>query len=237
MIFVGTLESGEGDFEQCKKAIADQKDVQVVHKVISGLSEADAHNALWNSWAEAKSNGCNLFVKIDADTVLNDVTALKTIQGMFQSDPTLSGMQCYLHDYFTNEKIYGLNCFSSSVIFNETKDPLMCDRGIDVGHTNVLRGNSLPSRLNPAASHCFRAIPKQAFHYGVHRSLKEQKDTLQKVKVQWQKSKDDIRMWALLGAKFSTYFTKTSGFNYTDKQFCDIFEFVKSNLKEFSAEL
>lgn len=237
MIFVGTLESGEGDFERCKTAIEKQIDVQVVHKVISGLPEADAHNELWKSWAEAKKNGCNVFVKIDADTTLNGSDCLKEIESMFMSDPMLSGIQCYLDDYFTNEKIYGLNCFSSSVVFNETKDPLMCDRGIDVGHTKVLRGNSLPDVLNPVGKHCHYASPKQAFHYGVHRSLKEQKETLQKVKLQWQKSKDDIRMWALLGAKFSSYFTKKTGFNYTDKQFSDIFEFVNSNLKEFSAEL
>jgi len=239
MIFVGTLESGEGDFKECCLAIQQQKFVEPLHKAICGLPEKEAHNELWKTWEEIKKKEptCHLFVKVDADTVLAHDEVLWDIFNLFAANQRLTGVQAYIKDFYTDEFIYGLNCFSREVVFNETKDPLMCDRNVDTNHDVVLRGNELPASLNPAALHCYHSNELQSFHYGLHRSLKGQKDILAKVKRAWLKHGDDRRMWALLGDKFSYCFDKKSGFNYGDKKFLEIYEFCKNNLNEFKKEI
>lgn len=238
MIFVGTMSCGEGDTQKCIEAISKQKHVDVLHKVIWDLPEKEAHNELWKAWGEAKQKpNCHLFIKIDADTVLAHDEVLWDIFNLFASNQKLTGVQAYIKDFYTDESIYGLNCFSSSVVFNETTDPLMCDRNVDTNHNIVLRGKDLPASLNPAAYHCFHSNEKQSFHYGLHRSLKGQKDILTKVKRAWIKNGDDRRLWALFGDKFSYCFDKKNGFNYNDKKFLEIFKFCEDNKEEFKKEI
>ena len=64
-----------GRFNCCCNIINTQKDVDVHHEIISGLPEHEAHIKLWQTWNRAKSKH-DLFVKIDADTVLNDAHSL-----------------------------------------------------------------------------------------------------------------------------------------------------------------
>lgn len=238
MIFVGTMMCDEGDFDKCVEAILSQKNVIVHHEIIKNLPEKEAHNQLWDSWNDFKSQNSNsIFVKIDADTVLINENVLDTIQSLFENNSRLTGIQAYLKDFYTEDLIYGLNCFSSKVVFNQTIDPLMCDRNVDTNHDVVIRGTDLPTALNPAAYHCYSSTNLQSFHYGVHRSLKGQKDTLSKVKRAWIRSGDDRRLWALLGDKFSYCFDKKKGFNYNDKKLLEIFEFCKSNIDEFKKEI
>jgi len=195
-IFVGTLSSGEAEFDECCAAIASQTDVNVTHHIIQNQPEFEAHNMLWAAWAEHKPTH-DLFVKIDADTVLNRNTALLEISELFK-DEMVTGAQIPLHDYFTDALIYGLNCFSPVVQFRQSKRRLFADHA-DFGHKKTLKGDAV-GHLAPIGWHGKNPSPTQSFHFGFHRALKGQKDVIKKLAVAWQRYQDAPREWALAGA-------------------------------------
>src|ERR1700680_4550668 len=119
-IFVGTMHMQEGDFQACLASIQAQENVVVSHVIISGLKEKEAHNALWNAWRQQGPYN-DLFIKIDADTVLANTNILRNFWDLFQTNPRITGVQAPLHDYFTDSFINGLNSFSKKVVFNDTK--------------------------------------------------------------------------------------------------------------------
>ncbi len=222
-IFIGTMFSGEGDFDECVKMVAMQRDVHVTHKVITNLPEREAHNALWQSWREAK-NTHDLFVKVDADTVLAGYNTLKTIWELMSSDVRITGLQAPLHDFFTLEMINGLNCFKPSVTFNDTSDDLFCDRRVDVGHDVVISSENVPDSLRPAGFHCYGTTPKQAFHFGLHRALKGQSNIIERVRRAHVNAGWSLkRQLVLEGASCAGIFADGS-FNYTDDRFNEAFD-------------
>lgn len=223
-VFVGTLNCGEGDYNECCSAIKQQRGVEVTHISISNLTEKEAHNNLWQSWRDAKLTH-DMFVKVDADTVLSHQHVLLNFWEMMYSNPRITGIQAPLLDYFTDGYINGLNCFAPNVIFRDTADELFCDRQVDVNHDIVIKSNGVPASLKPAGYHCFHANKKQAFHFGVHRALKGQKNIIDLVKNAHQRHGDILRQIAILGAENAQSFSK-GGFNYNDEHFNSVFESI-----------
>lgn len=195
-IFVGTLSSGEAEFDECVGAVAAQAGVIVTHHIIKNQPEFEAHNMLWAAWDNQK-HVHDLFVKIDADTVLNRDTALAEIFTLFENSE-VTGAQIPLWDYFTDDVINGLNCFSPAVQFRPSQKRLFADHA-DFGHNKVLKGDAV-KHLSPIGWHGKNPSPSQAFHFGFHRKMKGQKDVLQKTAAAWRKYGDDARGWALAGA-------------------------------------
>lgn len=195
-IFVGTLACGEAEREECLAAVAAQTGVSVTQAVVENLPELEAHNALWDAWEAAKASQ-DLFVKIDADTVLARPTALAEIAALF-SDEAVTGAQILLHDFFTEQLIPGLNAFSRAVIFRRATDRLWTDR-VDGGHRLVLKGESV-RHLAPIGWHCRMPHPRQAFHFGLHRALKKQEAMIARCAEVWLVEHDEARAWALAGA-------------------------------------
>jgi hypothetical protein len=222
-IFVGTMFSNEGELQDCVAKIQAQEGVVVSHAIISNLKEREAHNALWKAWREAKSSH-DLFVKVDADTVLASTTTLLEIHTQFQNNERVTGLQAPLFDYMSDDLINGLNVFSKRVVFNDSKDELYCDRQIESGHDIILRQKDLPNSLIPAGFHCFNSTDKQAFHYGIHRMLKGQTMTLDNVFNAWVRDRDRVRLFALVGAHMSPRFFKNKRFNYEDQDFIEAFQ-------------
>lgn len=213
-VFVGTLACGEAELPECRAAVAAQKGVSVTHHVIENLAELPAHNALWSAWSDAKV-AHDLFVKIDADTVLARDTALAEIAALF-ADPDVTGAQILLHDYFTDRLIGGLNCFSRDVIFRQGTDRLFTDR-VDAGHRKVLKGEPV-RHLAPIGWHCRNPHPRQAFHFGLHRALKKQDDIVARCAQLWLLERDEARGWALAGA-LSVGWRLRRHFDYGDTRF------------------
>jgi len=213
--FIGTLHSGEGDFDKCCKMLSSQENVEITHKIISNLPEKEAHNELWKAWYNVKQQmHYDVFVKVDADTVLRDTKTLFNIVNEFNNNDQLTGIQAPLMDYMTDQLINGLNCFGPTVKFNVTESLLYCDRNVDTGHNVVLRQNDLKSCLVPAGYHCYNSTDIQAFHYGVHRALKNQTHTILRVKDVWLIKQDRTRALALIGARMAENFNHTNH-NYT----------------------
>lgn len=220
-IFVGTMYSQEGDFQISLERIQKQEGVIVTHFIVAGLSEKDAHNALWKAWNDNKSSH-DLFVKVDADTVLASTKTLSEMVQLFKDEPRLTSVQAPLHDYMTDEFINGLNAFSPKVVFNDTRDELFCDR-VDTGHDIRMRSNEVPDHLRPAGHHCHHANERQAFHFGLHRALKGQREIMKKVHKAWKRDNDKIRAYALIGATMYDRFVSNRKFNYVDQEFNDAF--------------
>lgn len=235
-IFVGTLYSGEGEFQCCIDKIHKQKNVEITHCVIAGLGEKDAHNSLWAAWKNARESH-DLFVKIDADTVLCSDNTLFQVWQQFLANPRVTGLQAPLDDYMTKTLINGLNAFSPKVVFNDTRDDLYCDRQVDVGHDIVLRSNEIPISLRPAGLHCYHSSDKQAFHYGLHRTLKNQRHTIDLVKSAWMNDRDRARAMALIGSAMSHQFVNNHKFNYCDEEFKEALLKAETRYDEFSKYL
>jgi hypothetical protein len=221
-VFIGTLHCNEADYEQCKSAIDSQKNVSITHATITNLPELEAHNKLWDLWRFVKQD-YDLFIKIDADTVLCNEFIVHEICKIFASNQDITGLQAPLHDYFTDSFINGLNCFSPAVTFLTSKDSLYCDRKVDVDHKITISSNQVPACLKPAGLHCHFASDEQAFHFGLHRALKNQNEILQRVKSAHAIYNDRKRKLVLLGSEASKAF-KNGNFNYTDEQFRTSFE-------------
>lgn len=234
-IFVGTMYCGEGDFEKCKNAILNQVNVETEHFIVQDKPEKEAHDTLFTKWNQLKKD-FSLFVKVDADTVLNGDDILKKIFDFMYSDKDITGLQIPIYDYFTDSLIAGLNCFKPEVIFNTNSHHLYCDR-VDSGHKKQIVGNAVPEYFIPGAHHCNYATNKQAYHYGVHRALKNQRTNIQKVYNAWKTHKDDLRLYALIGADHSKYFANGNEFNYTDDKFINHFKDAENQLESYKIKL
>lgn len=231
-IFVGTLHCGEAEFEASREATLLQKNVTVTHHIISELPEYEAHNALWQAWDQARVDH-DLFVKIDADTVLNRDTALSEIYDLFRL-PDVTGCQILLHDFFTDDLIAGLNAFAPAVQFRASRSRLFADHA-DFGHKIVLKGEAV-AHLAPIGFHCQVPHPYQAFHYGYHRALKKQKAVIQKVAQAWQKDPQEGRAWALAGAASVRWWRRGSS-DYNSKSLRRLFAELQNDGKRNEAVL
>ena len=226
-VFVGTMYCGERDFDTCKQSLSSQKGVEIEHCIIENLPEKEAHNRLWSSWRAVQHTTFDMFVKVDADTVLAHDNVLMEFLMLLNANKRITGIQAPLHDYYTDGLINGLNCFSNDVIFSDSTDYLYCDRNVDGGHDIVLKAENVPDTLRPAGHHCHNASEIQSFHFGLHRTLKNQHATLARVRAAWERKHseklDDNRSFALLGAMMAYRFTD-GGFNYTDPKLMTLFE-------------
>lgn len=234
-VFIGTMHCGEGDYVDCCTAIINQQNVDVHHVTIANMPEKEAHNRLWDQWRKVQHVGYDMFVKIDADTVLANDHVIAEIWKLFQSNTRITGIQAPLLDYFTDGSINGLNCFTPRVLFTDTNDPLFCDR-VDVGHDVVIKADGVPNSLKPAGYHCFKSTDAQSFHFGLHRALKNQASLLELVRKAWLKHNDRQRAMALLGAQAATNF-KNGEFNYADERFQVTLVATISRFDELSTQL
>lgn len=199
-VWFGTMHSGEAEFARSSAAIAGQTGLsEIKHYVVSGMPEAKAHNALWSAWESEKAN-YDLFVKVDADTVIDSTEAVSRVWEMFAADPRVTGAQLKLHDYFTDDLIAGLNFFTPVVVFNVSPE-LYCDR-VDTNHNVVLKGEPV-SHLEPVGLHCIEPNDSQAFHFGLHRMLKDQTDVMKRTFDVWKTKRDRPRSLALFGASMA----------------------------------
>lgn len=234
-VFIGTMYCGEGDYAESCSSISKQVGVDVKHVIIEHLPEKDAHNQLWQSWRKVQ-NEFDMFVKVDADTVLAHSEVLLEFRKLMSTNTRVTGIQAPLLDYFTDGYINGLNCFSPKVTFRDTADSLFCDRQVDVDHDVVIKANGVPEQLRPAGYHCYAATKKQAYHFGIHRALKNQTDVIGQVRKAWLRNRDSLRAWALLGASHATCFSD-GGFNYTDERFCQAFDATSKRYDELVNDL
>jgi len=172
-ILVGTLYSGENEFEECVNAIKQQTHPDFDHIIIQGLPQHQAHRELYETFL-AQKDTYDLLIKVDADTVIKSSNLFEDIELKITENPWLEVMNIGVDDFFTARMIpAGIQVYRNTVTWNfdkETAFPDIPDNPADKYYYDK-------SELAPAAVHCKNPSKYQAFHYGVHRGIK----SLQKI--------------------------------------------------------
>lgn len=220
-IFISTMFCGEGDFDQCVSAIENQKDVEITHQVIKDQPEFEAHRIQITGWND-RMNDFDLFVKVDSDTVLVDDHLIIDVFNELKAHDA-SAAQIRLHDYFTNSLINGLNFYTKESVFSVPQDRVYCDRS--VVHKKFLHSDhGYFKRHVPAGLHAFFATERQAFHFGVHRGVKNRFDEQMLVENAYKREPTILRKLAIMGFESASLFKDNHQFNYGDALFNNVFE-------------
>lgn len=166
-IFVGTLYSGENEFEECVTSIQNQSYRNFEHFLFKNLPNKEAHHTLFKSFKE-NADKYDLLVKVDADMVIcsNDLFAQIVIK--MTNHPDIDVFSIAVADFFTGDLINGLNCYRNTVIWDFSKQTMF----VDIPEVSREKTCYDQTDLAPAAIHCKNPSKFQAFHYGVHRGLK-----------------------------------------------------------------
>lgn len=213
-IFVGTLYAGENELDECVDAINRQKGVTIEHVIFKNLGNKEAADTLYRTFME-RSGEFDLLIKVDADMVLLDEHLFANISQKFREHDWLDLLEIRLHDFFSDQLIWGLNSFRSTVKWKPAQENLFIDDFPPV--PNDRRIGSW-EEVEPAGIHCKNPSPLQAFHYGVHKGLKVlqlgiSEKEMSKTHASWEKiertydhykRKRDIRLgYAVLGAELA----------------------------------
>jgi hypothetical protein len=165
-ILVGTLHCIENELEQCLKAIRLQTLPAHDIFVISGKANKEANDELYQTFMD-RADEVDLFIRIDADMVLNRYTFFQEVVERFSSDPCLEHLMISLYDWMTDRPIMGLHVYRSTYRWNLGPEAYFLDLQ---DHTpNIVSDRD---QLAPAAIHCGNPSPFQAFHFGLHKAVK-----------------------------------------------------------------
>jgi hypothetical protein len=212
-ILIGILYCIEKEFEKCIESIENQTFKEVDVFVIKGMPNKIAHDQLYSRFME-KANSYDLFVKIDADMVLIDNTFLSKVVKKFNQNKFLEHLEIAVHDFFSDQLIWGLHIYRNTVKWKKNNEELFTDLvPMNIHHKLVDDSN-----LAPAALHCMNPGGFQSFHYGVHKAIKimqpdrkEKKsehavyhwNIIQKTWKNYLRSKDLRIVYALLGSELA----------------------------------
>lgn len=166
-LLVGTLYTIEKEFPACLAAIRRQTHRNYRHFVIRNLPNLAAHAQLYHSFM-ARADEFDLFVKIDADMVLQDTRFFEKVIVKFKAHPAMLGLIVAVHDHFSNRLIEGLHIYRSTIRWSQRQDAVFVDAA------NLPPGKIVYDYddLAPAAAHCPDPSRFQAFHYGIHKGIK-----------------------------------------------------------------
>lgn len=224
-VFVGTMFSGENEYELSSRMITDQVGVYVCHHIVSWLRERDAHEALYSEWNNVK-NDFDFFVQVDPDTVLNDRQVLVNAWRRLCTEVNqgFTSLQYPLHDFLTDRPIMGLNVYSRFVEFVPPRDEIYCDRATKNNVTKLCQ--EIVGQHSPDPS------LRQAFHFGLHRGLKNKWEQRDRIAFVNATKPDDRRFMALEGFLASQNFVTNKKTSYTDIEFNASFDNAIKKLTE-----
>lgn len=222
-IIVCTGHCGEPDFSHCVEALKAQTGVMVRHYVFNDMNELDMHNAIYKTFNEADPTW--LRCKLDADMVL-EPDALSRVARVFTRNPMVDVVDAEVHDYMTDGPLHGILTWSPRVRFKEQTNNLCCDHNVTIP---TFLGTQ---NMGIIAKHMHFSDERTGFRYGLHRGLKGQVGTLNKVRDAYNQRQDKPRLAAIKGFELAEtelfkevrLGTKVPfGFNYNDPEFLELF--------------
>jgi hypothetical protein len=167
-ILVLMLHSGENEYGDSRRALDRQTHANWELKVISGLPEKEAHLALYEEIMR-RGDSFDIYVKLDADMVLNDDDALARIAQFYAAHPDADQVNFVLHDILTDSDILGLITFTGRARWDlGSTEPLFVDEAPAIPGRCLTVWDPDP----PIAVHCPYPHAFQAFHFGAHRMMK-----------------------------------------------------------------
>lgn len=166
-IFVGTLYTIENEFDECVRSIEQQSYKNFDHFVFRDLPNKEAHVTLFKTFLE-QANKYDVLIKVDADMVLSNASLFENIVRKLEENDWAEILSIGVHDFFSDQLIWGLNAYRNTVRWNFEKNTLFVDRPEVPADKYIFDDKELA----PAAIHCKNPSPYQAFHYGVHRGMK-----------------------------------------------------------------
>lgn len=166
-ILIGTLYSGENEFDECIESVKNQTYNNVEHIFFKYLPNKEAHDTLYKTFME-RADEFDYFIKLDADMVFNTDKALEIILDYFSNDPEIDHLVTVVDDRYSDTLIQGLHAFSKRARWEQNNENLFVD------HNPVIPGKKKVLREFPAplVKHCPNPSNFQAYHFGVHRVLK-----------------------------------------------------------------
>jgi len=216
-IFVGTMYSGENEFEDSSKSIFSQEDVDITRYVVSFKNEHEAAKDLYGTWESVKKD-YDFFIQVDPDTVLRHSRVFFDACSIIKESNQYNFVQCPLYDHFTDSHIWGLNVYSPEVVFDTA--------GMNSLYTDRCTSNKRPLNIDekfpslyPAGDHAPNPSDMQAFRFGVHRGLKNQIGNLDKVIISNKANATRAKWFAIVGFKNCQFFK--NAYNYEDLELQD----------------
>lgn len=161
------LYSGEQEYQACLEAIRNQRYSNFDVKVIEGLSNVSAHNALYETIMR-ESNNYRFFVKCDADMVFKSSDALAQIERYFEKHPNINHLCFSVLDWFSDKEIMGLHAFRNDVKWSLPIKGIFLDPD-PINSKKLSLAHEPPA---PIASHANNPSDFQAFYFGMHRTIK-----------------------------------------------------------------
>ncbi|MEZ5542471.1 MAG: hypothetical protein R3F42_10540 [Pseudomonadota bacterium] len=247
-ILIGTLHVDEQERDSCIAALSAQDYRNWEHRIFSGLGNAEAHRVLYD-WFMENRHDYDMFIKLDADMVLNSTAALARIVAVFERAPDLDHAVFMVHDWMSDLPITGLHAFSNRVRWRHGDEGLFVDPDPErPGRKAVITG--YPS---PVAEHSPDPAPLQAYRFGVHRASKIvqarrrwldtaqagfQWQLLDGIRATWLRAGDRRRLLALLGAQSVLAGQAPLGTgSYTDADVGDVCSALAARSEEALTEL
>ena len=166
-LYVGTLYSNENEFEECVQSIEAQNYRDFKHYIFKSLPKKDAHEALFGTFIE-NADHFDVLIKVDADMVITDPDLFGKIADKFCNHPQLELLEIAVHDFFSDQLIWGLNSYRKTFQWRKSKENLFTDF-VPTQSKHRFRDNE---ELAPASIHCKNPGRFQSFHYGVHKAIK-----------------------------------------------------------------
>ncbi len=166
-ILIGTLYSGENEFEASKRSIQQQSYTKWEQVVFKNLPNKEAHDKLYRCFMD-NADHYDLFIKLDADMVFSDKKALQKIVDLFREQRKLDHVVLAVKDWASGLLIQGLHIFSNRVQWPKNEEQLFVDI------PPRIEGKRWVTRSPPAplVIHSPNPSPLQAFRFGVHRAGK-----------------------------------------------------------------
>jgi hypothetical protein len=209
------------------------------HFVYKDLNYKDAHDALYNEFM-SKANEFDIMIKVDADMVIRDKTFFEWVIGQFKQDEELDLLTMALHDFYTEEIIFGMHAYRNTVKWNTGNEIVYTDR---MHNKDTIRKRTVI--YEPVAEHCKNPSELQAFHFGFHRALKAIQpgrvfnarldgswNVIEKIHKHFARNRDTRLMYSLAAAEF----VFAGYYNEDNISYNDAIDNLYNNFREASSD-
>ena len=166
-ILILTLFCGEPQLSSCIKSVRDQKKVQCAQKVYNNLPNKEAHEALFADIMKY-SEQYDLYIKLDADMVFNNVNAVYRIYKNYLEYGRPGQISFKVNDHLTGSKIWGVNAYCPGSKWNLPLDGMF----LDPSPININRHIRITEDKMLLVEHCPSPSHQQEYQFGIHRAAK-----------------------------------------------------------------